>query len=138
MNKNPSLDSAIHFEILGEILRRFEDKHAHIVLDDHGMITTWNAPAEHLLGWTTAEVLGQSLADMVIPLPLRASHLAGLKRWQDIATTIVACKRLATTALRKDGKLISVHVDVQIVQDSLGTRFLGWVTPVEDVTENGH
>lgn len=120
------------FAILGQVLRRLENATAHVAMDDRGVIQAWNAPAEALLGWTRHEACEQFLADLVIPEPLRARHREGLERWRTLGDAQIVCRELRTMALHKEGHEVPVLVNVQIVQDDTGTRFLGWIRAVHD------
>ncbi|MSR54716.1 MAG: PAS domain S-box protein [Gemmataceae bacterium] len=48
-----------------------------IVMDQEGMIASWNPRAEATFGWSGAEVIGRSLADTIIPAHLRSAHQGG-------------------------------------------------------------
>jgi PAS domain S-box-containing protein len=50
-----------------ELLTRQSRDHALILLDSQGRVTAWLAAAEHVFGWTAAEMLGQPLDRMFTP-----------------------------------------------------------------------
>src|ERR1700724_2470717 len=52
-----------------------------ITMDADGKVIEFNAAAERTFGYTKAEAIGRSLADLIIPPPLRAAHAAGLARY---------------------------------------------------------
>jgi PAS domain S-box-containing protein len=64
---------------------------ARVSVDEHGLVTGWNAGAERLLGYSAAEVTGHRAADLLAePIPVRGGlpTLAGLPRWNgDVALT---------------------------------------------------
>ena len=123
-----------HFAILGATMQRQEQRVAHIVLSEDGVVEAWQPVMETLFGWTAEEAIGQLLAMVIIPPELRAVHQGGLARWrEDAAVAVIACRRLSVNALHKDGHLVPVYVDAQIVRDDACVRFLGWVTPREDM-----
>ena len=47
---------------------------AFITLDADGIIVTWNAAAERLFGWTTAEAVGRPMRALVLPEESRDRH----------------------------------------------------------------
>jgi PAS domain S-box-containing protein len=124
------------FEVLGMLLRRLENVTADIVMNVDGIIEAWRAPATVLLGWTSDEACGRTLAELVIPEHLRERHRDGLARWRTLGEAQVICRELRTMAIHKDGHLLAVHISVQIVQDDIGTRFLGWVRAIHDGAES--
>src|SRR5581483_4918334 len=54
---------------------------AFVAIDAAGVIRDWNPQAEAVFGWSRAEALGRSLAELVIPLETRAAHRRGLERF---------------------------------------------------------
>src|SRR6267143_3686296 len=57
---------------LTAILRSALD--AHVAMDDAGRVTSWNQQAESMFGWGEQEVLGQRLADIIVPHAHREAH----------------------------------------------------------------
>lgn len=127
-------DPDVNFVILGQTMQRQEQRLAHVTLSARGIVETWQPVMEALFGWTAAEAIGQPLALLVIPPALRDAHRHGLSLWESNAVAVVACKRLRTDGLHKDGHLVPVYIDVQIIRDDHGVSFLGWVTPVEKLS----
>ena len=86
--------------------------------DAEGRITSWNAAAEQLYGWTAAEALGRTI-DFLVPLakPGELDELAGTRELH----------------LRKDGRLVLVSVSVSPIRDDDG-ELVGSSLIVRDVT----
>lgn len=59
VNKETSSPGARRSALNELILRSIVD-HAVVTLDAHGVITSWNEGAEHILGWTEEEAMGRS------------------------------------------------------------------------------
>jgi diguanylate cyclase (GGDEF)-like protein/PAS domain S-box-containing protein len=85
---------------------------AFIGIDQQGRITDWNRQAQHTFGWTDAQALGRSLAELLIPPRMRDSHTAGLSAFASTGTGPVIDKRIELTALHRDGREIPVEVSV--------------------------
>lgn len=45
-----------------------------IVMDSAGLVREFNPAAERTFGWTRAEAVGQTLAELIVPPELRARH----------------------------------------------------------------
>src|SRR5207253_9792482 len=54
---------------------------AHITIEARGLISDWNPQAERTFGWTHDEIVGRSVADVIIPPQYRESHNKGLQRF---------------------------------------------------------
>jgi two-component system sensor histidine kinase UhpB len=94
-----------------------------------GVITSWNAGAERLFGYTAKEAIGQHIS-MIIPID----------RW-DEETKILARLRqgeridhFETVRLRKDGKAIDMSVTISPVKDAAG-RVVGASKVGRDISE---
>ena len=93
-----------------------------------GIISSWNAAAERLFGWTAEEVIGRPI-QIVIPPELQAEEkeiLSRLRRDEKIA-------HFETVRIAKDGRRLNVSLMVSPVRDELG-RIIGASKVVRDIT----
>jgi len=70
-----------------------------LTLDSQGQVTSWNAEAERILGWTEADILGRDAAVLYTPIDREAGEPAAEMR-------VAAAKGQASSerwALRRDG-----------------------------------
>ncbi len=105
-----------------------------IVGDAEGIIRLWNAAAEAVFGYTSAEAIGQSM-DLIIPERLRGRHWDGYRRAMATGSSRYgAGDLLAVPAARKDGTSISVEFTIQMLKDEAG-RITGLVAILRDVTK---
>jgi len=100
--------------------------------DLSGIISSWNAGATRLFGFSADEVIGKSI--MVIIPPERANEeqsiLARLRRGERI-------DHFETVRRRKDGKLIDVSLTVSPIHGANG-RVIGASKIARDITERKH
>jgi PAS domain S-box-containing protein len=90
-----------------------------IAHDLDGVITLWNAAAEGLLGYTSAEAVGQSTV-MLFPPEQRYQEIAMLERvWRGEPIS-----HFEAALLAKDGRTVDVSMTVSPVLDS-GGRVIG-------------
>ncbi|VVN83732.1 PAS domain S-box protein [Pseudomonas fluorescens] len=85
-----------------------------------GIVTNWNKGAEHLLGYTSEEALGQTIAELIVPEALVAEEAGILVR-------IRAGERISsfnTQRRCKGGRLIEVSASVSPIYDE-GGRVVG-------------
>jgi len=94
-----------------------------------GVIQTWNAAAEHLFGFTSAEAVGRHIS-LVIPAERLAEEdqiIASLREGRRI-------EHFETERLRKDGERIVVSLTISPIKDDSG-NVIGASKIVRDVTD---
>jgi PAS domain S-box-containing protein len=74
-----------------------------VTIDHESRVTEFNPAAERTFGYRRDEVLGQQLADVIIPPALRESHRQGFARYLTTGDSRVLGKRIEMTAVRADG-----------------------------------
>jgi diguanylate cyclase (GGDEF)-like protein/PAS domain S-box-containing protein len=95
--------------------------------DPEGVITSWNAAAERLLGYTVQEVLGRSSAILAAPgVPGETERAEKLKRLKQV--------RYDSRSMRKDGTVVDVGITSFPVRDRSG-RTIGYSSILRDLTE---
>jgi PAS domain S-box-containing protein len=85
---------------------------AFIAIDSDSRVRAWNSAAETTFGWSKAEILGESLADFIIPEPMRAAHAHGLRRFLVTGEHAVLNRRIELTARHKSGRLFPVEITI--------------------------
>jgi PAS domain S-box-containing protein len=109
-----------------------ESRDAIIFADREGVIRLWNAGAEAMFGYRTAEMEGRSL-DLIIPENLRTRHNEGYRRVMATGHSRYAAELLAVPGLRKDGVRISLEFTITLIKDD-GGEVLGAAAILRDVT----
>jgi PAS domain S-box-containing protein len=75
-------------------------------MDPDGLITSWNASAELMLGWSAAEAVGQRMCELIVPHAHRAAHEAGLAAYLKTGQARTIQRLLEVEALHKSGSLL--------------------------------
>ncbi len=94
-----------------------------------GIITTWNAAAKDLYGYTAEEMIGRSVAK-IFP-PDRADELGPILDRLRLGERV---EHFETTRVRKDGTVVEVSISVSPVYDHTGT-VTGAATVARDITK---
>ncbi|MEQ1528731.1 MAG: PAS domain S-box protein [Methylococcales bacterium] len=100
-----------------------------IAKDLQGVISSWNAGAESLFGYSAAEMIGQPMLRL-IPAERKIEEstiLAEISRGE-------AVKHFETVRLRKDGSCIDVSVTISPIKDLSG-QVIGASKVARDITE---
>jgi PAS domain S-box-containing protein len=105
-----------------------------IFTDRSGAITRWNHAATALFGFSTEEVLGQSV-ELIIPEHLRTAHWSGFDAAMAKGATKLEGRPTLTRALHKGGRTLYVEMTFAIVKGDADSEVLGAVAMARDVTE---
>ena len=118
----------------GWLCRRIVENSPMAILyaDREGKIRLWNSGAETVFGYTSQEVLGQSL-DLIVPERQRQRHWEGWDKVMASGVTKYGRDPLAVPAMRKDGSRISIEFNVVLVRADSG-ELAGVAAMVQDVT----
>jgi len=112
---------------LAAIVQNSDDAIVSKTLD--GIVTSWNAGAERLFGYTAEDIIGKSITT-IIPesrLPEETDILAKIVRGE-------AVEHFETVRRRKDGSLVDVSITVSPLKDDDG-RIIGASKIARDITE---
>ena len=97
-----------------------------------GVITSWNAGAERLFGYTAQEATGQNIS-LIIPTDHRDEEttiLEKLRRGEPI-------KHFDTVRLRKDGTLLDISLTISPIRDAAG-NIVGASKIARDFSQRKH
>ena len=89
---------------------------AFVAMDRDGAIIDWNAQAEATFGWSVQEVLGKPLVEVIIPIPFRAAHRAGLEKYLSTGQAKILGQRLELTALHRGGHEFPIEVTISALR----------------------
>ena len=98
-----------------------------IIMDSYGIITDWNAQAEHLFGWTRTEAIGQNLAELIIPKRFRKTHYEGLRNFLTSGKSKILDRLTEQIALSKDGSEFPIELSVTPLKIGNAYEFSGFI-----------
>lgn len=101
-------------------------------MDEHGHIREWNTAAEAMFGWTRREALGRTVAETIVPPRLREAHEEALSRYRTTRQARILGRRVAITALHKDGRELPVELRITPIASG-ASRFIAFITDLTEV-----
>lgn len=112
---------------LAAIVQSSDD--AIVAKDLNGVIQSWNAGAERMFGYSSAEIVGKPVMTLIPPdrPDEEANILARLRRGERV-------DHFETVRVTKDGRLINVSVTISPIRDSSGS-VIGASKVARDITE---
>ena len=115
---------------LGGVLATTAD--AFVGMDHAGRINGWNAAAESLLGWTTAEAMGRPLVETMVPPELQADYGIGLDALYGPDESVLPAGPVEMQVLHRDGRRLEVELTVGRMRRAGEWQFHAFL---RDVTE---
>jgi PAS domain S-box-containing protein len=103
-----------------------------IVIDRDGRITDWNARAEKIFGWRSAEAIGREVDTMIIPERYRDAQRRGFAHFFAPRDALALNVAFETKALRRDGTEFPAELSISPLGSGDSTSYCGFIT---DITE---
>ncbi len=103
-----------------------------ISMDDTGCVIEFNPAAEKIFGYTRNEVIGQLLADLIIPPALREQHQRGLAHFLETGKGPLINHRIEVTAMRADGSEFPTELSISPVNLGECTIFTGYLRDISE------
>ena len=114
----------------GQILETSFD--AFVGMDSGGRITDWNMQAENIFGWPRAEVIGQVLAEKIIPAQHRRTYLTEIRKLRALCQNTAAHDRFEIGAVRRDGGSIPAEVTISAMRSDKSHEFAAFVRDLSE------
>ncbi|MBO0732372.1 MAG: PAS domain S-box protein [Acidimicrobiaceae bacterium] len=116
--------------LLGEVVDRAPD--GVVVVDAEGVICYWNAGAERIFGFSSAQAVGENL-NLIIPERLRDRHWTAFRQAVSAGTSKYGDEDLlAVPAMTADRRTISIEFTVVLLHTGDRVGHIGAV--IRDVT----
>ena len=95
-----------------------------VVIDDRGLIVTFNAAAERLFGYSAEEAVGVGV-ELLMPEPHRSQHAGYLARYLKTGDARIIGIGREAQGRRKNGEIFPISLAVGEARDAAGRRFVG-------------
>jgi len=117
-----------------ERLRAMTDatQDAVIMIDEKGNTTFWNSSAERIFGYSSAEIIGHNLHELIVPDELAEAHAAGFRKFRETGEGNAIGQTVELKAKRKDGTQLPVEISLSSIQVDANWHAVGIVRDVSD------
>ena len=126
MNANPEEQQALKSAIIDNSLN------AIVVMDENGLVNDFNLAACQIFGYFHDEVIGEDMADLIIPEGSRSAHRQAMARYLKTGEGNIINKRIEVLAMRKGGEQFPVELTVFPIHSNGKTVF---AAAMQDITE---
>ncbi len=103
-----------------------------IVMDAGGIVRRWNRSAEEMFGRSEDEAVGNTVAELIIPGPLRATHAEGLRRYLETGEARIIGRRIELTALHAEGTEFPVELTVTGIPGAEPPQFVAFLRDLRE------
>jgi diguanylate cyclase (GGDEF)-like protein/PAS domain S-box-containing protein len=86
-----------------------------VAIDEHGTVSAFNRAAEHIFGYSSADIIGRNVA-MLMPAPQRHQHDEYLRRYRQSGQGKVVGQRTKLQGMRQDGTLFPLELAVSEIR----------------------
>lgn len=107
-----------------------------IMMDEHGEVIYWNHAANTIFGYTSEEMLGKNLHQIIAPDRFREAHLNGFERFKQTGEGPVIGKTIELAALRKTGEEFPIELSLSISNIRNGWVAIGIIRDITDRKKN--
>ena len=106
-----------------------------ITIDDGERILDFNRAAERTFGYRAEDVLGQDMAELIVPPRLRDQHREGFRRYLDTGEARILGRRLEITGMHADGTEFPVELAITRIDLPGRPRFVGYLRDISERKE---
>jgi PAS domain S-box-containing protein len=107
-----------------------------VTIDHAGRIVEFNPAAEAMFGYRSQEVIGQMMAELVIPPALRWPHQQAFRRYLDSGDHTILGRRIELMARRADGSDFPVELSVAPIADGPSSMFTAYIRDISEHKAN--
>lgn len=101
-----------------------------VIINEQQIIQEWNPKAEEIFDFSSREVVGQPMVDIIIPQQFRAAHLQGMSRFLKTGEGQLLNKTIEVTALHKSGHEFPISLNISSVKIDHEWLFIAFITDI--------
>lgn len=87
-----------------------------VMIDEESRLLEFNPAAEAMFGFQRGDVIGQKMAELIIPPEYREQHYHGMERYRETGVAVVLGRRLELEAIRADKSRFPVELAITRIE----------------------
>ena len=103
-----------------------------ITIDQEGRIVEFNPAAEQTFGHARQDVLGERMAEIIIPTALRPAHYVGFSHYLATGEEAILHRRFEITALRSNGEEFPIEIAIVPIQEDGQVLFTSYLRDISE------
>lgn len=101
-----------------------------ITINENGEVIDYNKVAATTFGWNYDEIIGQDLAEFIIPPAQRQAHHQGMQKYLKTKHGPVLNQRIQLTAQNKYGSNFPIEINIAPIDTEQGTLFTAFIRDI--------
>ncbi|MFT6348513.1 MAG: PAS domain S-box-containing protein [Psychromonas sp.] len=101
-----------------------------ITIDENDKVIDYNKVAAATFGWRYDEIIGQALAEFIIPPEQRQAHYNGMKHYLKSKQGPALKKRIQLIAQHKSGSHFPIEINISPIETEQGTLFTAFIRDI--------
>jgi len=103
-----------------------------IIIDANGKIVEYSESAERIFGYKKIDILGESMAELIVPERYRDAHNNGMQRMRDTGKANILGQRIEIEALRANGEEFMSELAISRSRSSSGDIFIAYIRDISE------
>ena len=103
-----------------------------IIVNSDGCIVEFSESAENIFGFKKVDILGQNMADLIVPDRYRDAHNAGMERMRETGKANILGQRIEIEAVRANGEEFISELAISRSRSSSGDIFIAYIRDISE------
>ena len=101
-----------------------------IIVNSDGAVIDFSESAERIFGYKREDVLGQNMAELIVPERYRDAHINGMKRMRETGQSKILGQRIEIEAMRADGGEFMSELAISSSSGEAGDFFIAYIRDI--------
>jgi len=103
-----------------------------IIINSEGCIVEFSESAERIFGFKKKDVIGQNMANLIVPERYRNAHNAGMERMRETGKANILGRRIEIEAVRANGEEFISELAISRSRGSSGDIFIAYIRDISE------